>query len=154
MGIELGSYDHLLDAEREVLSRGADRVSKIALIKALRDATGLSLRDAKRAVENYLARRGGRVDAESTHGWIDDLLDAERAAAVKEERPVNRILLIRALRGAAPLGLKEAKDEVDAYLRRKGGEDLPLGSVAGPVAFLVLLALAALAAVGYAISRG
>ena len=130
--IEPGLYDHLIDAEREALARSGGKVGKIALIKALRGATGLGLRDAKRSVEGYLARRGGQVpaglEADRPPGWIDDLLDAERAAASKEDRPINKIVLIKALREASGLGLRPAKVAVEDYLRRRGGEGLPTGS--------------------------
>jgi len=141
-GIEPGLYDHLIDAEREALAQSGRRVNKITLIKALRGATGLGLREAKRAVEGYLARRGGLIssglDADHPSGWIDDLLDAERAAASKEDRPITKIVLIKALREASGLGLSAAKLAVEDYLRRKGGEGLPSGSNGWLVASAVI----------------
>jgi ribosomal protein L7/L12 len=143
--IEPGLFDHLIDAERESLALAGRKVYKIALIKALRGATGLGLRDAKQAVDWYLARRGGEIptgpDADRLAGWIDDLLDAERAAASKEERPVNKIVLIKALREASGLGLRPAKIAVEDYLKRRGGENLPSGSnwVAAVVILFILL---------------
>jgi hypothetical protein len=131
-GIDLTFYDHLIDAEREALARSGKKVDKIQLIKALRGATGLGLAQAKQSVDGYLARRGGIDRSGSGHdrptGWIDDLLDAERAAASKDDRSINKIVLIKALREASGLRLKPAKDAVEDYLRRKGGEDLPTGS--------------------------
>ena len=142
-GIEPGSYDHLLDAEREAMIQAGRPVNKIALIKALRGATGLRLRDAKRSVEGYLARRGGLAsggsDPDGSSGWIDDLLDAERAAVSKEDRPVTKILLIKALRGASGLGLGAAKNAVEDYLRRKGGEGLPSGSNGWMIAVVLIV---------------
>ncbi len=130
--IDPGLFDHLIDAEREALARDGKKVDKIELIKAVRGATGLGLRDAKECVDSYLARRGGEVptgpEADRLGGWIDDLLDAERASASKEERPINKILLIKALRDASGLGLAPAKTAVEDYLRRRGGESLPSGS--------------------------
>ena len=134
-GIKPGLYDHLIDAEREALARSGRRVDKISLIKALRGATALGLGDAKRAVEWYLARR----EDGSEPGWIDDLLDAERATASKQDRPVTKILLIKALRDASGLGLAEAKRAVEDYLRRKGGEGLPSGSNGRIVAIAVIV---------------
>jgi ribosomal protein L7/L12 len=125
-------FDHLIDAEREALVQSGRKVGKIALIAALRQATGLGLREAKDAVELYLARRGGRVskrpEADQMGGWIDDLLDAERVSASKEDRPITKILLIKALRQATGLGLAQAKTAVENYLERRGGSDLPSGS--------------------------
>jgi ribosomal protein L7/L12 len=144
--IDPGLFDHLIDAEREALARAGGKVGKIALIKALRGATGLGLREAKESVESYLARRGGQVptgpEADRMGGWIDDLLDAERASAAKEDRPITKILLIKALRDASGLGLAQAKRAVEDYLKRRGGEDLPTGSKAAPFFWLALLLLA------------
>ena len=152
--IESGSYDPLIDAEREALARAGGRVNRIALIKALREATGLSSRDAKRAVVGYLARRGGKiasgVGADRPAGWIDDLLDAERAAATRANRPVTKILLIKALREASGLGLRPAKEAVEAYLRRRGGEGLPSGSGATSIGWLAALLLAVAAFIAWA----
>ena len=142
-------YDALIDAERATLAQSSRQVNKIALIKALRGATSIGLKEAKDAVEGYLARREGLDPpgrfANRPAGWIDDLLDAERAAASKEERPVTKILLIKALRSASGLGLKQAKDAVEDYLRRRGGEDLPTGSVGWGAWLVVIAVLAAVA---------
>jgi ribosomal protein L7/L12 len=143
--IDPSLYDHLIDAEREALARAGKKVNKIELIKALRGATGLGLRDAKECVESYLARRGGEVptgpEADRLGGWIDDLLDAERASASKEDRPINKILLIKTLREASGLGLAQAKTAVEDYLRRRGGENLPSGSKTKTLAWFAILCL-------------
>jgi hypothetical protein len=145
--IDPSLFDHLIDAEREALARAGKKVNKIELIKALRGATGLDLRNAKECVDSYLARRGGEVptgpETDRLGGWIDDLLDAERASASKEDRPINKILLIKALREASGLGLAQAKTAVEDYLRRRGGEGLPSGSSSRLFAIaLILIALA------------
>jgi hypothetical protein len=144
--VDPGVFDHLIDAEREALGRSGRKVGKIALIRALRGATGLGLRDAKESVERYLARRGGQIPStppdDRPAGWIDDLLDAERASAAKEDRPITKILLIKALRDASGLGLAQAKNAVEDYLRRRGGESLPTGSGGAWLVWLILLALA------------
>ncbi len=147
------AYDHLIDAERVALGRGGRAVDKIALIKALREATGLNLSDAKAAVEGYLARRGsGMATGDPRADWIDDLLDAERASAAREDRPVTKITLIKAVREASGLGLAAAKRAVEDYLRRRGGEGLPAGS-GGRTGLVVLAALLlGAAALAYSIS--
>ena len=147
VGIKAGRYDQLVDAERETLKLAGRKVNKIELIKAFREATGFDLRDAKDAVEGYLARRGGLdlkgPTPDRSPDWIDDLIDAERAAASREDRPIDKITLIKALRGATGMGLKASKDAVEDYLRRKGGEGLSGGgSIAGTLAWLALLAFA------------
>ncbi len=140
------AFDALIDAERATLAQSGRPVGKIVLIKAFRDATGLGLKEAKEAVEGYMARRGGLTPPESLAGrpvgWIDDLLDAERAAASREDRRVTKILLIKALRSATGLRLKPARDAVEDYLRRRGGEGLPNGTPPTSWGLLGLVVLA------------
>ncbi len=143
----LDAFDHLIDAERATLTQAGQTVNKITLIKALKDATGLGLKEAKEAVEGYMARRGGLDPPEGLAnrpvGWIDDLLDAERAAASKDDRRVTRTLLIKALREASGLRLAPARDAVEDYLRRKGGEGLPTGATTSWLSLgLLVLAVA------------
>ena len=149
-GIKPGLYDHLIDAEREALARSGRRVDKISLIKALRAATDLGLGDAKRAVEGYYARR----EDGSEPGWIDDLLDAERASASKEDRPLTKLFLIKVLREASGLRAKDARLAVEDYLKRKGGEGLPKGSIGpgGTTARIALLVLFFLAVAGFLVA--
>jgi len=142
-----GSYDHLIDAEREALSRSGQSVGKIGLIRALREATGLGLKDAKDAVDEYLARRAsGGPDLGRSANWIDDLLDAERAAALREDRPLTKILLIKALRGASGLGLRQASHAVEDYLGRREGKGLQSGRGGWPVAVALVIAVGAVLA--------
>ena len=135
---EPSPYFGLIDSERAAAEAVGQPATKIDLIARLREATGLGLREAREAVEDYLARAGSVAGGKV--GWVDDLLDAERAAAEREGRPITKILLIRALRGASPdLELKGANQAVTDYLRRRGAT-LPFG--AGPVVpVLVLLAV-------------
>ncbi len=151
-----GSFDSLIDAEREALAREGRPVGKIALIRALREATGLGLREAKEAVEGYLGRRAGSTPTATPGGrpsdWFDDLLDAERKAAAREDRPITRIGLIKALRGASGLGPGPARRAVEDYLGRRGGAGLPDGAMGWRAALNVLGVLAilvGLAAAGY-----
>jgi len=148
------AFDHLIDAERDALSRSGESVGKIALIKALREATGIGLREAKDAVDDYLVRRSGGPLEERGAGWIDGLLDAERAGANREDRPITRITLIKSVREASGLGLKEAADAVDDYLRRRGGKGLQADPNIGCslVGFLILVATIA-AGVAFAWTR-
>ena len=147
------AYDHLIDAERDTLARAGKRVDKIALIKAVRDATGIGLRQARDAVDGYLARRSGGSDADGSVGWVDGLLDAERAAAGRDGRPITRIALIRAVRDATGIGPRQARDAVDDYLGRRGGPGLGAGRGAGRLVGLLVLVAAAMAGLAYAWSR-
>jgi ribosomal protein L7/L12 len=144
-----GSFDGLLDAEREALSREG-RFGKIELIKALRQASPVGLKEAKDIVEDYLARRAGE-SIDRPPGWLDGLIDAERARANAEDRPINKIALIKAVREASGLGLKESKDIVDEYLSRRGGQDSRQGSTK-QLAILGLIAMA-VAVVAYYLTR-
>ena len=129
-------------------ARGGRPVGKIALIKALRGATGLGPpRGQKRSVEGVPrpARRPGPDRSgvsTAPAGWIDDLLDAERALAARDDRPIDKIFLIKAVRKAAGLGLRESKEAVEDYLRRRGGEDLPMGGPSGRMVWTCLIVIA------------
>ena len=139
---ESGPYHHLIAAEREAAEAVAGQTpGKIELIKRLREATGLDLRRAKDAVEAFLAWSAETERGPS--GWVDDFLDAERAAAARADRPVTRTLLVRALQGA-PGGFdpRMANQAVADYLRRRGAS-LPRGGGLGR-GWLVALALLAL----------
>lgn len=98
----------------------------ILAIKIVRAATGLGLKEAKEAVEAYAART-------ATHGHSNDR-DALQAAPGKIVFPQQAvdalsqgqlIAAIKQLREANPkLGLKEAREAVDAALQKR--------SAAGP----------------------
>ena len=120
-----GPYHSLIDAERAAAENEGEPVTKIALIRRLREATGLGLREAKDAVESYLVHRDYADGV--TKRWVDDFLDAERAAARRDGRPLSRILLIRALREASGLAARSAPHAVKAYLKRRGAS-LPLSA--------------------------
>ena len=120
-----GPYHSLIDAERAAAEHEGEAVTRIALIRRLREATGLGPREAKDAVESYLVHRD---DADGvTKRWVDDFLDAERAAARRDGRPLSRLLLIRALREASGLDLRSAGGAVKSYLKRRGAT-LPLST--------------------------
>ena|SRR5690606_16332727 len=89
------------------------RGEMIAAVKAVREATGLSLKDAHDLVRAHANRPGGaRVDAS---GQVEFEFPPAAAAAVARGELVEAIALVRA---ANPqLGLKAAKDAVD-HVRR------------------------------------
>ncbi len=153
-----GAYDHLIDAERAALAQGGEAPDKAALVRALIEASPMPPKDARRAVEGYLARRGGHAPAgesggtaDRDGGWIDDLLDAERASARRDDRPINRVLLVQAVREASSLDARQAKLAVEDYLARKGGSGLDSGErklwiALGVFSALLFLALAGVVA--------
>lgn len=145
-----GAYDSLIDAERDALIQAGRAPDRADLIRALVDAAGLPAREARRAVDRYVARRNGVIPAEPAHGppragWIDDLLDAERARAARDDQSVTPRTLLRAVRQASPaLSPSEARRAVADYLHRRGGHALRPGR--WRVYFLTLLGTAALIA--------
>ena len=81
------------------------RGNKIEAIRLLREATGLSLAAAKEAVE-----RGGAPPIQSSAASTQAL----PAQVLAELARGNKIEAIKLLRQASGLGLKEAKDAIDA----------------------------------------
>jgi hypothetical protein len=53
-------YDTILDGQIAAAARDGSEVSKIMLIFALREATGLGLKEAKDAVDEYGQRKAPR----------------------------------------------------------------------------------------------
>jgi len=121
------AYDSLIDAERAALIQAGRKANRGELIKALADAADLSPKEARRAVAGYIDRRGGSIPSGSSlddarTGWIDDLLDAERLSAARDDRPVTPRTLLRAVRlASASLTPREAQAAVADYLHRRGG---------------------------------
>ncbi len=120
------AYDSLIDAERDALIQAGRKVTRPDLINALVDASDLAPREARRAVIGFIDRQGGFIPSGSSldeprTGWIDDLLDAERADAARDDRPVTRQTLIKAVRQASGLTAKQARTAVEDYLHRRGG---------------------------------
>ncbi len=88
----------------EALQRG----NILDAIKLLRDANGLGLNDAKNVVERYL--RGNTVVAAPSR--FPGSPPPDVVNALQQGRKIEAIRLMRERTG---LGLKEAKDAVDAY---------------------------------------
>jgi ribosomal protein L7/L12 len=89
----------------------------IVAIKSVRSANGMDLRDAKEAVDAYLAgERGFSIDAsevpEKVRVDTGELPSEALAALVKG----GRIEAVKIVREHYGLQLKEAKDKVDAYI--------------------------------------
>jgi ribosomal protein L7/L12 len=98
----------------------ADPGRKIAAIKALREETGMGLKEAKDAIESGrcpLAMEQ-KVDLLLKHFGIDvpPLLEWQELA----RDPARKIAAIKAYREATGAGLKEAKDAVEQWLAENG----------------------------------
>lgn len=92
----------------ELLALGRDG-QMIEAIKRFREATGLGLRESKEAVEALVAGRGLPSVAN---------VSADEAAVVALLRAGNVIGAIKQYRTETGLGLKEAKDAVEAIARK------------------------------------
>lgn len=121
---------------------------KIEAIKALRVAWGLGLRDAKNAIEAY--EHGG---APAMHGRLttddsDSGLPLEVIDAIRSNRKIEAIKVLRERRG---LGLREAKEQVDAYCRENPGQEAHIQKVSesGLGGLVWIVAIAVVAYVAY-----
>jgi len=131
-GVRPSVYDSLIDAERDALIQAGRKANRGELVKALAGIADLSAREARRAVAGYIDRRGGSIPSGSSlddarTGWIDDLLDAERARAARDDQPVTPQSLLRAVQQASAVPPREAHAAVADYLHRRGGRT-PTGS--------------------------
>jgi ribosomal protein L7/L12 len=129
-----------LDEMRRVIARQA----KLFAIKLYRDKTGAGLAEAQDAVERIQA---GRAPAPRPPA---PPVGAAARAVGEALRAGNEIEAIKLYRAATGVGLKEAKDAIDAIVAEKRAGPRPSAVSARTVArrrvnpILVLLALAAL----------
>lgn len=99
--------------------------AKLLAIKRYREATGTGLAEAKAAVERIQAER---LQAKATA--VPPVGD--RALAIGEAlRAGNKIEAIKLYRAATGLGLKEAKDAIDAILAEKDAAARTRGEARG-----------------------
>ena len=122
-----GGSDQYQDVVRSILAdAGSQAIGKIELIKRVREVTGLGLKDAKDAVDQYYRVDGAfpwvpaaAPPAFASDGDPDAVI--ERALADAGSSPVSKIELIKRVREATGLGLKDAKDAVESYYQRYPG---------------------------------
>jgi ribosomal protein L7/L12 len=100
------------------------RIEKIAAIKAYRDETGAGLKEAKDAVEAWLATGEPR---QGTAAPPASLASGASAAPALSQRvkdaardPTRRIGAIKAYREETGAGLAEAKDAIEGWLKSQG----------------------------------
>ena len=117
---EINSFpDDVLDA----LQQG----QTLEAIKLLRTATGLGLKEAKDAIEAYQKGHPLTVPIASS---IDQL----PASVLQAIQSGNKIEAIKLLREQTGLGLKEAKDAVEAMPKRKAGGSAHFPTIEKPKA--------------------
>ncbi|MEO8102498.1 MAG: ribosomal protein L7/L12 [Betaproteobacteria bacterium] len=112
---------HPLPAEvLDALQRGEN----IEAIKRLRESTGLGLKEAKEAVDAHLRGRNVEFAPAAAPGALPPAV----MHALRQGRKIDAIKLLREHTG---LGLKEAKDAIDAAARQSGmrAEGLSPGEV-------------------------
>ncbi len=120
---------------------------KIEAIKLLREATGVSLAEAKAQIEQLTAEAAGQAvpDApqaplDSTSGLPEDVLALAHAG--------QKIEAIKLLRERTGLGLKEAKERVEAETGPISSTRPALLAIAIAVALMIFGIVAALLAMG------
>ena len=124
-----------------------DQGNTIEAIKRLRTATGLGLKEAKEAIDAHFA--GRPAQPRPSIAAMATLPFAVMAAL----RKGDRLEAIRLMREKGGLGLKEAKEAVEAFARQQSAADrdrapgeVPRRSGAGwVILILVLVAVALLA---------
>jgi hypothetical protein len=107
-----------------------DPAGKIAAIKAYREETGLGLKQAKDAVEGWLATQGSQHRTTSSPALsrrgIRSLPEPSRRVQDIARDPtgkikgIRKIAAIKAYREETGLGLKQAKDAVEGWLASQG----------------------------------
>jgi ribosomal protein L7/L12 len=116
------------DKERELVEQ-VQSGSLIAAVKLYREITGVSLKEAKEAVEAI--RRGARfrIPAAAPVRPPDPSDEVERLLAAG-----RKIEAVKVYRQAHQTGLKEAKQAVDAIEARLGGKRRPMPANLDPFA--------------------
>ena len=113
----MNNTEPLSPAALSALQRG----DKIEAIKILREQRNLGLKEAKEAVEAYL--RSPAPPRSTTFAGMDAAAPAARTsaelspAAVSALERGSKIEAIKLLRANHNIGLKDAKDSVEEYLR-------------------------------------
>lgn len=120
----------------DALQRG----DKIEAIRRLRESSGLGLKEAKEAIEQHLLGHPAHAPAARSSSRLP-------AAVVEALRQRKKVQAIRLLREQTGLGLKDAKDAVDAFqdAERTKNDGLASGAVSrlgSAVRWIALLAMA------------
>jgi ribosomal protein L7/L12 len=157
--------------------------NKIAAIKLVREATDLSLKDAKELVDGLfedLEGFQGQALLKEIGIWIDEEIEIRRGGSTDAEngereetdwrrelarfQPDGKIEAIKHVREKTGLGLKEAKDLVEAHWNRvkvtpapgRTGDEAPdyeVRSKSSPLLLLILLAVLVAAIAWYFLGR-
>ena len=132
-------------SDKQVSAAVAEAVKQgkiIEAIKLLRAETGLGLAEAKDVVERFQRGEASSSALPSSHSFDPNAgMPADVIAALRAGRKVSAIKLLRAARG---IGLKEAKETVEAYAEQAGIQSSAAQSGNG------LLGVVAIALIGLA----
>lgn len=130
--------DPLPDEVLEALRSG----NAIEAIKRLRQATGLGLAEAKSVIDRHRQAGAAPTSTATPTGGLPP-------AVAEQLRLGNKIEAIKLLRGHTGLGLKEAKDAIEALAagarRSAGGSPGEVPRAGNAVGWIVLLAIACIA---------
>jgi len=119
------------------------RGDTIEAIKLLRQSTGLGLKEAKDVIDEHLQGHAVSIDSIAPQGMLPtSVLDAVHRG--------NKIEAIKLLRAHSGLGLKEAKDAVDAVQQQTNISTRGIPSGENPESTGVLLWLLPLIVAGIA----
>jgi ribosomal protein L7/L12 len=131
----------------DALARG----QTIEAIKLVREATGLGLKEAKALVDAHLAGAPSSLASSFEKALPAGGLTSTAIEALQRGSKIDAIRLVREQTG---LGLKEAKDAVEAYeSSHPRAGNLSPGQVNGGGSGMFWLALVAIAALGYYLLR-
>ncbi len=125
------------DLEREIRSL-VEQGSKLEAVKVCRDRTGLSLLEAKQAVDDLAA---GSLTPQPKQA--DDALEADVLSLLRQGEKLHAVKIYRDQMGAS---LRESKRAVESMAERHGVEAIDPGNSA--------LAILILGAVGVAVLTG
>ncbi len=144
-----GRVGHLCDEESVAMSEDAQLAAElrdllaagrtIEAIKRLREATGIGLAEAKAAIEGF-ARGATLPPPSSTPPAPIDAAALEREIVVELEQG-RKISAIKIYRAAMGVGLKEAKDAVEAIAERHGFSALAKPGCLGVVLMFLMICL-------------
>jgi ribosomal protein L7/L12 len=143
-----------LDARQvEAIRRHIDRGQKIEAIKLLRESAGVGLAEAKDMVETFIATgaftdKTGRSGSCSSRRARGEGLPLDVQSLLRKGREIDAI---KALREANGIGLKEAKEQVEAFYERHPSTSRD--SSIGPGRLIAIVVVAVLALVGWYLGR-
>jgi ribosomal protein L7/L12 len=110
---------------------------QIKAIKLLRELRGIGLKEAKEAIDTYLAQKSTSSDGNAKPPKSDNL-EQVVIEQLKKNGQVAAIKILRKLRG---IGLKEAKDIIDSFLSHHPNFQYAKTSSVNSMVFMMIIGL-------------